>query len=159
MPWFLWNLTHSWCSTSVYCMELKSPTQKVLPGPVMVTPTSPEPWVCRQKPQSWTAPLLARASSLVLGSFLCLHLPSPGSQVCKARLVCSDALQSPCSTCWQVPHSPYLLVGSHCFMGSWLVRLFRDLGPLDNSSRSVFTKSARKGPGKIDPSVWWLQHH
>lgn len=54
----------------------------------------------------------------------------------QGQLVCGEALATPV---------PYLLAGSHCFMGSWLVKLFRDLVPLD-SSRSVFTKSAKNRP-------------
>lgn len=126
-------------------VELNFAMQKSLLGLVAFTPTSPEPGVCGQKPRSWKQdrPLVAGAffpsESLLSPS----SIPHSPSWVCKARLICSEALA--------LSHPPgppsYLLAGSHCFMGSWLVRLFRDLGALD-SSRSVFTKSARKGPGK-----------
>lgn len=56
----------------------------------------------------------------------------------QSHLVCREALATPLF---------YLLAGSHCFVESWLVRLFRVLCPLD-SSRSVFTKSASTGPGQ-----------
>lgn len=70
--------------------------------------------------------------------------PGPWSLCTPLTLLGGPGLQSQ-PVCCDTPL--YLLAGSHCFVGSWLAKLFRDLGPLD-SSRSVFTKSAGTGPGK-----------
>lgn len=65
-------------------------------------------------------------------------VPLPWALGLQGQLLCSETLATP---------RLYLLAGSHCFMGSWLAKLFRHLGPLA-SSRSVFTKSAGRGAGE-----------